>query len=54
MLHSKVKVTRGQVDYQHLFNKLRLGDPERYLIFESEIEIKVYAVFDLVDSQIES
>lgn len=56
VLASKVKVTSGQVayEYQHLLNKLRVRDPERYWVFKSVNIVEVHPLFDVVEGPIES
>jgi len=53
---SKIPVTRGQVEYEtnHLKEKLRLRDPQRFLALESQELFLVHPLFELVEGPIAS
>ena len=55
-LGGKIKVTSGQIEYehQHLLNKLKVRDAERWATVKSLRVIEVHPLFDEVDGEIES
>jgi hypothetical protein len=55
LMIEKIPVTRGQVAHerQHLFNKLRIRDPQRASLLEIEGLPEVNPIFVMVDGPIE-
>lgn len=54
-INSKLKVTNKQVDYefQHLLNKLKLRDQEKYKKIKDIKKIEVNPIFKIIEGEIE-
>lgn len=55
-MNSKITVTKKQVAYefQHLLNKLKLRDKEKYGKIKDTKKIKVHPLFKIIEGEIES
>lgn len=51
----KIQVTEGQLEYEklHLFQKLKIRDPEQLLMVE-QIPISVHPLFEIVEGEVAS